>query len=245
MTGNCTNKTGLFRRFSWKPVRFVQLFLFIIVIMLLSPVLQQTPFLTALLTIFFLNILLVTLSFSGFDIRYRWPLILLWFAGSIMKMAALRNPDHLPGKVLQIASEMVISILIAVCVVMILRYVLTSHEVTVDTIFGAIVAYFLIAFTFSTIYQVVAIIEPASFSMPSSPEFTDNNTLNIEFNYFSFVTIATLGYGDIVPRLPVARILSILEAAIGQFYMAVVVAWLVSAHAGLRSASAERSRHGD
>ena len=245
MTGNCKNKTGLFRRFSWKPVRFVQLFLFIIVIMLLSPVLQQTPLLTALLTIFFLNILLVTLSFSGFDIRYRWPLIILWFAGNIMKVAALRNPGHLPGKVLQITSEMVISILIAVCVVMILRYVLTSHEVTVDTIFGAIVAYFLIAFTFSTIYQVVAIIEPGSFSVPSSPEFTDNNTLNIEFNYFSFVTIATLGYGDIVPRLPVARILSILEAAIGQFYMAVVVAWLVSAHGGRRNASGERSRNGD
>jgi len=244
MTDNCRKKTGLFRRFPWKPLRFVQLFLFIIVIMLLSPVLQQTPFLTALLSIFFLNILLVTLSFSGFDIRYRWPLIILWFAGNIMKVASLRNPDRLPGKVLEIAAEMVISILIAVCVVMILRYVLTSYEVTVDTIFGAIVAYFLIAFTFSTIYQAVAIIEPASFSMPSSTEFADNNTRNIEFNYFSFVTIATLGYGDIVPRSPVARILSILEAAIGQFYMAVVVAWLVSAHAGRTSPGEKRSRHG-
>ncbi len=245
MTGNGKKKTGLFRRFSWKPVRFVQLFLFLIVVMLLSPVLQQTPLLTALLSIFFLNILLVTLSFSGFDIRYRWPLILLWFAGSLMKVAALRNPDCLPGKILEVASEMVISILITVCVVMILRYVLTSHEVTVDTIFGAIVAYFLIAFTFSTIYQAVAIIEPASFSVPSSLEIADRNTRNIEFNYFSFVTIATLGYGDIVPRMPVARILSILEAAIGQFYMAVVVAWLVSAHAGRRSSSRERSRNGD
>ena len=47
-------------------------------------------------------------------------------------------------------------------------------------------------------------------------------------SYFSFVTIATLGYGDIVPRLPVTQMLAILEAVIGQFYMAVVVAWLVS-----------------
>jgi uncharacterized membrane protein len=81
---------------------------------------------------------------------------------------------------------------------------------------------------------VVAIVEPASFSMPTGPDMAERNTRNIEFGYFSFVTIATLGYGDIVPRLPVSRILSILEAAVGQFYMAVVVAWLVSAHAGGR-----------
>jgi hypothetical protein len=245
MTDIAKNKAGLFRKFSWRPVRFVQLFLFLILFMLLSPILHQTPFLAALLSILFLNILVVTLSFAGFDLRRRWPLILLWFAGTLMKVAALRRPDFHHGKLLEITSEIIISVLIVVCVVMILRYVLTSHEVSVDTIFGAIVAYFLIAFTFSSIYQAVAVIEPAGFSMPHNPDMPNRNVFNIEFNYFSFVTIASLGYGDIVPRLPVARILSILEAAIGQFYMAVVVAWLVSAHAGRRSAGKERCRNGD
>jgi voltage-gated potassium channel len=45
------------------------------------------------------------------------------------------------------------------------------------------------------------------------------------------VTIATLGYGDITPRLPLAQMLAVLEAVIGQFYVAVVIAWLVSAYA--------------
>ena len=231
---NDTQKAGLFRRIHWKPIRFVQLLIFLILVMLLSPFLRNTPFLSALLSVFFLNILMVTLSFAGFDIRWRWLLILLWFAGTLMNMAALRSPDMLLGNVLSTTSEIVGAVLIVFCVVMILRYVLTSHEVTVDTIFGAVVAYFLIAFMFSSIYQAVAIVEPASFNMPTGPAIAERNTRNIEFAYFSFVTIATLGYGDIVPRLPVARILSILEAAIGQFYMAVVVAGLVSTHAGGR-----------
>jgi len=234
MKAHDDKRNGLFCRFPWKPLRFVQLFLFIILVMLLAPVLQRTPLLAALLSVFFLNILLVTLSFVGFDVRRRWPLVILWLAGTLMKTAALRTPDTPAGDTLEAAAEVVTTVLIVVCVTLILRYVLTSHEVTVDSIFGAIVAYFLVAFAFSSIYQAVAVIEPASFSMPSGPEIAGRNTPNIEFGYFSFVTIATLGYGDIVPRLPVARILSIIEAAIGQFYMAGIVAWLVSAYAGRR-----------
>ena len=49
-------------------------------------------------------------------------------------------------------------------------------------------------------------------------------------SHLSFVTIATLGYGDIMPRLPVTQTLAILEAVIGQFYMAGLIAWLVSVH---------------
>lgn len=232
MTINDTNTTGLLHRIHWKPMRFVQLLIFLILVMLLSPFLRSTPFLSALLSVFFLNILMVTLSFAGFDVRWRWLLILLWFAGTLCHTAAPRVPDIAQGKALAVASEILGAVLIVFCVTMILRYVLTSREVTTDTIFGAVVAYFLIAFMFSSLFQVVAIAEPASFSMPTGPDITERNTRNIEFGYFSFVTIATLGYGDIVPRLPAARILSILEAATGQFYMAVVVAWLVSAHAG-------------
>lgn len=235
MTINDTKKAGLFHSFRWKPIRFVQLFIFLILVMLLSPVLYRTSLLTALLSVFFLNIIIVTLSFAGFDVRWRWPLILLWFMGALSNMAALRSPNRPFANIMAVASEVVSAVLIVVCVVMILRYVLTSREVTVDTIFGAIVAYFLIAFTFSAIYQALSIVEPASFSIPNSPDITLRNNPNIEFSYFSFVTIATLGYGDIVPRLPVARILSTLEAAVGQFYMAVVVAWLVNTHAGRKS----------
>jgi membrane-bound metal-dependent hydrolase YbcI (DUF457 family) len=132
---------------------------------------------------------------------------------------------------LYITSDIFRTLLLIISVVLILRYVLKSREVTLDTIFGALVAYFLIAFAFSAIFQAVAVFEPASFSIAGVTGSEDSGSLKMQLNYFSFVTIATLGYGDIVPKLPVTQTLAILEAVIGQFYMAVIVAWLVSAYA--------------
>src|SRR5262249_17894003 len=60
----------------------------------------------------------------------------------------------------------------------------------------------------------------------------------VQLIYFSFVTIATLGFGDISPRLPLAQMLVVLEAVLGQFYVAVVIAWLVSVYAPHRKPSA-------
>jgi hypothetical protein len=196
--------------------------------MLLSPVLDRTPLLSAFLSAFFLNILIVTLSFVGFHVRRRWPLIFLWVLEVLLSIAALQIANRSIAPKLDAASHCVSALLTVICVAMILRYVLTSREVTVDTIFGAFVAYFLIASTFSSLYQALALIEPASFSMPSTTDMGKGLSQNLQLSYFSFVTIATLGYGDIVPRLPVAQMLSVLEVVIGQFFMAVVVAWLVS-----------------
>jgi hypothetical protein len=229
-----TNRAGFFRWLRWKPARFVQLFAFIIIVMLLSPILNRTPLLMLILAAFFLNILIVTLSSVGFSPRRLWLLLAVWLMGTLLDGSALWLGTPSSVHLLTAASELTKGLLLAICVVMILRYVLKSHVITVDTVFGALVAYLLIAFTFSSLYEAVAAIEPASFSMPARAEGGGDLYPGFDLSYFSFVTIATLGYGDIVPRLPVTQMLAILEAVTGQFYMAVVVAWLVSALAGSR-----------
>jgi voltage-gated potassium channel len=231
MTTQHTRKAGLFSRINWKPIRFVQLFIFLILYIILSPILDRTPLLSSLLSVFFLNVLIVSLSSVGFDVRLRWPLIVLWLLALLLGWASLWTEDLLAAMMFSVTSDIVGALLLIICVVLILRYVLKSHEVTLDTIFGAFVAYFIIAFAFSCIYQAVAVFEPASFSMPGVTDGGHGISLKIQLNYFSFVTIATLGYGDIVPRLPVTQTLAILEAVIGQFYMAGIIAWLVSAYA--------------
>jgi voltage-gated potassium channel len=234
MSSEQTRKTGLFRWLRWKPFRFVQLLIFLILVMLLSPLLNRTPFLNALLTAFFLNVLFVSLSFVGVNVRRRWALIALWFLVPLFDWTALLTENQQIAMWLVIASAIVSVLLIIICVVLILRYVLTSFEVTVDTIFGAIVAYFLIAFAFSSIFHAFAVLEPASFSIAGFAGAGEIESLKVQLDYFSFVTIATLGYGDIVPKLPTTQMLAILEAVIGQFYMAVVIAWLVSTYARRR-----------
>lgn len=234
MTEDATGKLDLLHRIRWKSGRFVQLFAFIVLFIFLSPMLTRTPLLAFFVALFFLNILIVTLSSAGVS-RWRLGLLLaVWLTGTLVDGASqlIGRPDA--AQILAAASEFVRGALLVICVFMILRYVLRSGEVTVDTIFGAFVAYFLIAFTFSSLYQALLILEPASFSIPVKSGGGPGFSPSFDLAYFSFVTIATLGYGDIVPRLPVTQMLAILEAVTGQFFMAVVVAWLVSVLAGSR-----------
>jgi hypothetical protein len=114
------------------------------------------------------------------------------------------------------------------CVVVILAHIFRSSEVTADTIFGAIAAYMFLALAFSRAFAIMEGASPAAFSLREGVD------VDLELLYFSFVTIATLGYGDVTPRLPIAQIVSVLEAVVGQFYVAVLIAWLVSVHAGRR-----------
>jgi hypothetical protein len=108
-------------------------------------------------------------------------------------------------------------------VIIILSHITREKHVTEDVIFGAIVAYLLMAIMWSFMYSVVEDLHPGSFVIPEGPV----KHSQFLFTYFSFVTIATLGYGDITPLTAAACSLSILEAIIGQIYLVVVVAWLV------------------
>lgn len=114
----------------------------------------------------------------------------------------------------------------------ILSHVLQYKRVTADKIYGAICGYFLIGIVWALIYSVVEHAAPGSFNF--STELASNATKPFthpfyfnHFIYFSFVTLTTLGYGDITPITAPAKALSSLEAMMGQLYVAVLIARLV------------------
>ncbi len=111
----------------------------------------------------------------------------------------------------------------------ILRAILTRPSISADSIYGAICAYLLLGLAWGTLYSVVEVTNPRSFQ--SSGEMADAllsaETRESVSAYYSFVTLTTVGYGDITPVSPVARTLAWLEAMTGQFYIAVLVAFLV------------------
>jgi voltage-gated potassium channel Kch len=113
----------------------------------------------------------------------------------------------------------------------ILLYIFKSEEVNKETIFAAIDAYLLMALMFAFIFTVLEKLAPGSFS---SIEGHGMDILS-RFKYFSFVTITTLGYGDIIPLTVKASALATLEAVTGQIYLVVLVAWLVGMHVSRRS----------
>lgn len=117
----------------------------------------------------------------------------------------------------------------------IISHVLSFEKVNANAIYGAISSYLLLAIIWAIIYTALELAMPDSFQFPHV--FFHNNALLAshrfyfsQFLYFSFVTITTLGYGDIVPLSLEARGFASIEAVIGQLYVAILIARLVGLH---------------
>jgi voltage-gated potassium channel Kch len=108
----------------------------------------------------------------------------------------------------------------------ILVFVLKQHEITADTVYGALSVYLLIGITWSFAYTMIEHLAPGSFYIDPSLD-TDGILERADFYYYSFVTLTTLGYGDILPITAQSRSLAALEAVCGVLYTATLVASLV------------------
>jgi hypothetical protein len=110
-----------------------------------------------------------------------------------------------------------------------LRFAMRSTKIDAEHIYAALSAYLLAGIFFGVLYHAVESVWPNSFAAAgASKEFQLFDAI-----YFSFVTLATLGYGDLVPVSEAARGLAVVEAVSGQLFLAVMIARLVSSHAQL------------
>jgi hypothetical protein len=115
---------------------------------------------------------------------------------------------------------------------LILSDILHARLVTFDIIAGGISVYFFFGNICGLIYAIIARVDPNAFLIPeTTASFIADNISEVgSAMYFSFVTLTTLGYGDITPINAVARSLAYLEAATGQIYLTVLIASLVGMH---------------
>jgi hypothetical protein len=118
------------------------------------------------------------------------------------------------------------SVLILFATYCVMRYVLRARLITRDQIYAGICMYVMLGFAFGAVFYLVNILDPNSFRANTQTSDTP------DLMYFSFVTLATLGYGDITPSNNIARGLAVLEALVGMVYIAVFMARLVSMRAG-------------
>jgi hypothetical protein len=108
---------------------------------------------------------------------------------------------------------------------------LRSEAVNRELIYAAILLYLLAALMWAFLYTFLELVDPTSFNI----NLSEPQGYLLVFQYYSFVTITTLGYGDITPVTEVAKAFSVLEAVVGQLYLVVAVAWLVGMHVSSRS----------
>jgi len=213
---------------------FTQLTLFIWAWMLLAPSLEQRWLTHLLPQLVLLNAVLMTLKVNPGWAAARGVTVGLWLvalAGSLITFAPV--PDDWE-RLARGAETVSMLPLLALLAAGILRFVYRSRRLTVDGIFATIVAYVLVAIIFSRLYLLLIAANPASFSLPVAAAERTPHLLQVDLLYYSLITQCSVGYGDILPASDVARMLAVVQAIVGQFYMAVVVAIFVGMYATQR-----------
>ncbi|HMH93503.1 MAG TPA: potassium channel family protein, partial [Streptosporangiaceae bacterium] len=119
-------------------------------------------------------------------------------------------------------------VLLLVTVAVIVKRILSFATVTGQSIFGAISAYLIIGFMFAVFYSAFAQLDGGHFFTGSQPANSET------FQYFSFTTLTTLGYGDFTAAANDGRAIAVIEALTGQVFLATLVARLVAAFRGPR-----------
>lgn len=107
------------------------------------------------------------------------------------------------------------------------REAVTEELVTGDTLMGALAVYLLMGIGFAAVFELIYLASPSAYTNLAG---LTEAQIHAELVYFSFVTLTTLGYGDIAPVFPLARTLAINEAIIGQFFVAAVIGLLITRH---------------
>lgn len=107
------------------------------------------------------------------------------------------------------------------------QQIVLGNEISANRVVGAVSLYLLLGVLWAISYAVIEMLLPGSFAGFSKPL---SQGWSSEWLYFSFVTMTTLGYGDLVPFSATARTFAYMQAVFGQFYIAILVAGLVSAY---------------
>ena len=175
----------------------------------------------------FFSVLLGAVALMVFDQREHRRVALVLGIAAFVAVWAGYGLDGWPGRLLGVVGYLLAAGFFAFALYGILRGVLARHT-SGGALFGAVCGYLLLGIIWSVLYAAVETGYPGSFQVAATPEgraasAPDRATLT----YFSFITLATVGYGDVTPATPLARTLAWMEAVAGQFYLAVLVAGLV------------------
>ena len=176
-------------------------------------------------------ILLLLMGVWGLEKEKKW---LIMIGGSIavtgVTIAVLNFFLNMAG--LQLINMGILMVFFVASTWIASRNLLLSGEIDINKIIGAICIYLLLGLNWGMFYLFT------NMAIPDSFHGLTPTTIGAQFSelmYFSFVTITTLGYGDLIPVKPLARTVAFLEAIIGQFYVAVLVAWLVGMYLSEKS----------
>jgi uncharacterized protein (DUF697 family) len=173
--------------------------------------------------------------------------MLRWAAMTVVLTAIVLHwlQEFQPSRGLDIAASLATLLcMVSLTLVVLVRVFRDTGSVTTSRVQGAVAAYVLFGITWSILYRLLDLSLPTAFSLSATPGMTPAEQRET-FAYFSFVTMTTLGYGDVTAVHPIARMFVVLEALVGQLYPATLLARLVSLEISHRSSSSGEPTAGE
>jgi Ion channel len=213
-----------------QPGRFIYLFFAQVLLLILFPYLETPGLPTALFRLLGVSAFL-SCVYAVSEKRAQWitALALALPAGILNTIYVLK-----PSARAAVPTLICTLLFLIFTLAFLLRAVIKAEKVTHDTIYGAIYVYLMMAVVWGAAYMLLETIQPNAFAM----DIARHGNRGMDWSdcvFYSFVTLTTIGYGDIVPITAQARSLSILEAVSGTLYVAVLVARFVGLYAATKT----------
>lgn len=210
-----------------RPTRHLALLCFLLLLFVASPFVAPLRYGVLLLSIIGSAVLL-----SGtYAVSQRKKLFYVSLVLAVTAVVLNSLIPFMPNQGLILSSNICILVVLAFFTGSVLADVMRAGRITADKIYGALCVYLLIGLAWGIGYAILEQLQPGSFSAPQEPSGVAEHVARVmRMRYFSLVTLTTVGFGDIVPRSPAARMFATLEAVMGQIYLAVLVARLVGLH---------------
>jgi voltage-gated potassium channel Kch len=222
----------------FSEIRHHCLFVSLVALLLLEPVLIGNKRISGLAIVVLISVVFVAAIFAvAPSRRYRVAATILGLASITLRWLSegwSNSAPWLKGASLVAFSDLVSAVFLGLCAIILLAHVLRSDGMGSESIAAAVSAYLLLGFSWARIYHGLSQLYPKSaFIVGGQPASLDD----LSCTYLSFVTLTTIGYGDIVPADPFARRLALVEGLTGVFFLAVIISWVIS---GLRQGRGER-----
>ena len=215
--------------FEWPKHGFLSLLVGLVSLIVIFPFFYELPFTNLILDIF-ISFLLI-FSIYSFSQNRQVIIIALFFAVPAFTISWSKYFFTSPflTQIEIFFRALFFGYILCVLILGIFR----AKKVTTNIIYGSICIYLLMGLTWAFIYSLLELAHPGSFHS-SLPEFSVDSNLREDITlrlvYYSYVTLTTLGYGDITPVTPPAQLISSMEAITGQFYLTILVARLIGMH---------------
>ena len=202
--------------------RFIYIIFAIMLVLLVNPFIRPLGLIGHLISTLLLAMIPLASAFALTEDRKK-AIIVLLIAAPFVILDGLNV--FFTNRPLMVVAFSFGTILYFYIVVLLVKNLLSIRVITADLIYCAISIYLLIGIMWAGIYTVLEGISPGSFSGTSG---------TVDLLYFSFVTLTTVGFGDVAPLSILGKRLAVFEAAMGSIYMAVIIAMIVGRYMSMQ-----------